>query len=309
MNKLLIIDFYNLMHRAFHAYPKTLTNGKGLTTNAIYGFVKLLLKNIEKQNPTHVMCAFEDNAQPTIRSTNFSSYKKNRKWAEEKPEEAAMFYTQLEHILEILNILDIKYIKCDGYEADDVAGTLATRLQDKANILILSNDQDLLQLVNPKISVLRPARPPFVKETIYTPNLVKDKFGFEAKYINQYKGLRGDPSDNIPGVRGVGEKTATDLIKQFKTVEDTYKNIDKIEKERTKKLLLEGYEDAILSADLATIEIDCPIKHELKEFNFNKKNIKELNNKFKDLGFNSLIKQLGIEKVDEMEKEIRESLF
>ncbi|PIR43328.1 hypothetical protein COV24_03320 [candidate division WWE3 bacterium CG10_big_fil_rev_8_21_14_0_10_32_10] len=293
MKKLLIIDFFNLMHRAFHAYPHDFKTSKGIYTNAAFGFTNLLLTYLNKINPTHVVVAYEDDEEPTFRSTDYTNYKSNRTWAEDHPEEAELFYNQVPYALEVLQSLNIPYIKCNGYEADDVAGTLTKKAEKDTEVIILSNDQDLLQLVNSSnITVLRPARPPFVKEMIFNAKEVTKKFGFGPEKIPDYKGLRGDPSDNIPGVKGIGEKTATDLLKQFDSVEDIYKNIEKIDKKRTKTLLAENAENAVMSKKLAIIDTNCPIQYELKKYEVKDFDIKKAEKVFKKYEFTSLKKKL-----------------
>jgi len=292
MNKLLIIDFFNLMHRAFHAYPIDFKTSKGVHTNAVFGLTNLLLTNIKNVNPTHVVVAFEDNEVPTFRSTMHSAYKANRTWAEENKEEAETFYNQVPLATKVLNAFNIPYIKCDGYEADDVIGTLAKRADKDTKVIILSNDQDMLQLVSSNVFVLRPARPPFVKETLFDKKQVEKKFGFGPKKIPDYKGLRGDPSDNIAGVKGVGEKTAKDLLSQFESVEDIYKNIGKVKSVRVQKLLAEGAEEAVMSKKLATIDTNCPIDFDLKKYEIKDFNRSDVEKVFNELEFKSLIKKV-----------------
>ena len=292
MNKLLIIDFFNLMHRAFHAYPITFQTSEGLYTNATYGFTNLLLTYLKKLEPTHVVVAFEDDEEPTFRSTSYTAYKANRTWAEDNPEEANIFYNQVDYLLEILNAFNIPYIKCNGYEADDVAATLAKKAPKDTEVIILTNDQDLLQVVKNNVKVLRPARPPFVKEKLFDEKEVVKKYGFGPKQMPDYKGLRGDPSDNIPGVKGIGEKTATDLLKQFDSVEDIYKNIEKIDKKRTKTLLAENAENAVMSKKLAIIDTNWPIQYELKKYEVKDFDIKKAEKVFKKYEFTSLKNKL-----------------
>jgi DNA polymerase-1 len=292
MKKLLVIDFFNLMHRAFHAYPLDFKTSEGQHTNAVFGVTNLLLTYFKKQEPTHVVVAFEDDEVPTFRSTMYTAYKANRTWAEENKEEAEIFYNQVPLALDVLNAFNIPFVKCNGYEADDVAGAISVMCPKDTQVVILSNDQDLLQLVSSNVYVLRPARPPFVKETMFNVAQVEKKFGFGPTKIPDYKGLRGDPSDNIPGVKGIGEKTATTLLKQFDSIEDIYKNIEKVESKRTQTLLAQSAEEAVLSKKLATIDTKCPIEFNLQSYelhDFNRDNLEET---FKKLEFNSLIKKL-----------------
>ncbi|NCT56004.1 hypothetical protein GW755_04145 [bacterium] len=312
MKKLLVIDFFNLMHRAFHAYPKDFATTDGRPTNAVYGLTNLLLTYIKKVNPTHIVVAFEDDEQPTFRSTEYTGYKANRTWAEDNKEESEMFYKQVPYILEVLQAFNIPYIKCNGYEADDVVGTLAKKVSKDTEIIILSNDQDMLQLVDsPNVKVLRPARPPFVKEKEFGAKEVKEKFGFGPKKIPDYKGLRGDPSDNIPGVKGIGEKTATELLMQFESLEDIYTNISKIEKKRTQTLLAESAEQAVMSKRLATIITGCPIEIDMEKYKVKDFNLSEVKKVFEKYQFSGLMKKVNLlfEEKPIQEKSNQPSLF
>lgn len=310
MDKLLIIDFFNLMHRAFHAYPKDFKTSKGEPTGAIFGFFTMFLTYLNKVNPTHVVVAYEDDEEPTFRVTEFSGYKANRTWAEDNKEEAELFYNQVPNALKILKAFNIPFIKCNGFEADDVAGTIAKKVPNTTEVIILSNDQDLLQLVGSNVKVLRPASPPFVKEVEFTKSQVKKKFGFGPNKVADYKGLRGDPSDNIPGVYGIGEKTAKDLLTKFNSIEDIYKNIEKVEKTRTKNLLAEGAEQAVLSKKLATIDTNCPIEVDLKKYKLHDFNQQKVLDLFKTYEFNSLIKKFNNYFVkEEPQNSLQPSLF
>ena len=294
MKRLLIIDFFNLMHRAFHAYPKDFKTSTDMPTNAVYGITNMLLTYLKKLEPTHLVVAFEDDEEPTFRSTEYTGYKSNRTWAQDNPEEAEIFYKQVPAALEILTAFNIPYIKCNGYEADDIAGTLAKKAPKDTEVIILSNDQDLLQLTDsPNIKVLRPARPPFVKEKLYGAKEVKSKYGFEPQKIADYKGLRGDPSDNIPGVKGIGEKTAKSLLQRFSSLEDVYKNIESIDNQRTKKLLAESAEQAVLSKKLAVIDINCPVQFELEKYVAHNFNVAQVEKIFDKYEFASLKKRLN----------------
>lgn len=312
MKKLLVIDFFNLMHRAFHAYPKDFSTSDGKPTNAVYGVTSLLLTYLSKLKPTHIVVAFEDDEVPTFRSTDYTGYKANRTWAEDNKEESEMFYKQVPYLLEVLEAFNIPYIKCNGYEADDVAGTLAKKISKDTEIIILSNDQDMLQLVDsPNVKVLRPARPPFVKEKYFGAKEVEEKFGFGPKKIPDYKGLRGDPSDNIPGVKGIGEKTATDLLTKFENLEDIYLNIGKVESPRVQKLLAESAEQAVLSKKLATIDVDCPIEIDIEKYKAKDFDLKEVEKVFEKYQFKSMLKKVNTvfeEKIIE-EKTGQPSLF
>ena len=291
MKRLVLIDSFNLLHRAFHAYPQSLTTGDGTPVNAAYGFTNLLLTIIQKLNPTHLAVAHESK-EPTFRHTEYTQYKATRTWAEDHPEEAEAFYQQIPLVQTILKTLKIPVIEAPGYEADDVLGTIVNKAQNDLEIIIVSNDQDLLQLATDRIKVLRPARPPHVRETLFDAQAVKAKYGFDPIKMIEYKALRGDPSDNIPGVRGIGEKTAKDLLKEFSSVEEIYENLGKVHPPRVQKLLAESAEEAVLSKRLATIETNVPLDFDLSKCqidNFDPEKVKRL---FKKLEFNSLLKKI-----------------
>lgn len=292
MKKLLIIDFFNLMHRAFHAYPKDFKNSKGEPTGAVFGLFVMLLTYIKKIKPTHILIAFEDDEAPTFRVTAYSGYKANRTWDTTHKEEAEMFYAQVPVALKILQALNFSVVKVNGFEADDIAGTVAAKVSKDTEVLILSNDQDLLQLVDQNIFVLRPARPPFVKEVIFTVKEIQEKYGFTPKQMIDYKALRGDPSDNIKGVKGIGEVTAKKLIAEFGTIENIYKNISQISSKKVQTLLANNYEEAIMSKKLATVECNVPMSVNLPKYKIRVENVTDVIKLFEELEFKSLVKKL-----------------
>jgi len=208
--------------------------------------------------------------------------------------------TQIPKVFEVLDAFNIKKIVVEGYEADDVIGTVATKLKGKVDILIISNDRDLWQLAGNGNIIMVPGKKgefEWLGE-----KEVDAKLGFEADKIADYKGLRGDPSDNIPGVFGVGEVTATKLLQKYGSLEEIYRNIEKIEPESLKKKLLESYEQALMSKRLAQIVLDVPFQINLEECKYsdlNKIKVKETLEKY---NFKSLIKRLGFS-VDEKKKD------
>jgi len=203
-----IIDANSVLHRAFHALP-LLKNKKGELVNAIYGFLLVLMKVINEFNPCCLAVCF-DLAEPTFRKQAYEEYKAKRK---KPPQE---FYDQIPKLKEVLKVFDIPFCEKPGFEGDDIIGTLASLSSGKVKNIIVSGDLDTLQLVNDHTNVYFLNRG--VKEAVlYNQDLVKKKYeGLSEKELIDFKALRGDPSDNIPGVKGIGEKTALGLIKNFK---------------------------------------------------------------------------------------------
>lgn len=289
MNKLMILDGNSIVNRAFYGI-RLLTNKDGVYTNAIYGFLNILFKYISEENPTHLCVAFDVHA-PTFRHKAFSEYKAQRKGM---PDELRQ---QMPILKDILSAMNIRMLELEGYEADDIIGTVS-RICDENNIIcnILTGDKDDLQLASKNTIVKLITTKNGVTDTVnYTDDTVFDKYGVTPTEFIDVKGLMGDTSDNIPGVSGIGEKTAFSLIQKFKSIENIYENIDdsSISKGvRTK--LTEGKEDAFNSKFLATIDRNVPI-----DFNIEDCIIKEYNNKllvplFTNLNFTSFLKKLDI---------------
>lgn len=289
MNKLMILDGNSIVNRAFYGI-RLLTNKDGVYTNAIYGFLNILFKYISEENPTHLCVAFDVHA-PTFRHKAFSEYKAQRKGM---PDELRQ---QMPILKDILSAMNIRMLELEGYEADDIIGTVS-RICDENNIIcnILTGDKDDLQLASKNTIVKLITTKNGVTDTVnYTDDTVFDKYGVTPTEFIDVKGLMGDTSDNIPGVSGIGEKTAFFLIQKFKSIENIYENIDdsSISKGvRTK--LTEGKEDAFNSKFLATIDRNVPI-----DFNIEDCIIKEYNNKllvplFTNLNFTSFLKKLDI---------------
>ncbi|OGZ33873.1 MAG: hypothetical protein A3I88_01165 [Candidatus Portnoybacteria bacterium RIFCSPLOWO2_12_FULL_39_9] len=287
MKTLVLIDGNALLHRAYHALPPLKTK-KGELVNAVYGFFSVLLKFLKELKPDYSAVAF-DVAGPTFRDLEYKEYKAKRK---KPPQE---LYDQIPRIKEIVKAFNIPIYEKQGFEADDIIGTIIQKTQDrrpKTEIIVVTGDLDALQLVNDKtkIYILRKG----IKDTaIYDKKAIVERYGLEPKQIIDFKGLKGDPSDNIPGVPGIGEKTAIELLKRFKSLENLYKKIDQEEIDpKLKARLLEYKEQAFFSQYLATIKKDAPIDFDLVKCQwkkFDKKTIIEL---FEDLDFKSLIKRL-----------------
>jgi DNA polymerase-1 len=282
---LLIIDSNSVIHRAYHALPP-LTTKKGELVNAVYGFLLVFLKAIKEFQPLYVAACF-DVKGPTFRHKKFKEYKAKRPKA---PEE---LYLQIPKVKEILRAFDVPIFEKEGFEADDIIGTVA--FLSPIETIILSGDADAFQLVDSKTKVF--ALRKGIKDTVlYDEQLTKEKFeGLRPEQILDHKALRGDPSDNIPGVKGIGEKTATELILEFGDIGNLYKEVEenstkaKNLKPRIKELLLKYKEQAFLSRDLAKIENQAPIDFNLEKCRFGNYDKEKIINLFEDLGFHSLI--------------------
>ena len=271
MEKLLILDSNSLMNRAFYALPP-LANSEGISTNAIYGFMNMLLKMKEEIKPDYIVAAFDRKA-PTFRHKEYSDYKAGRK---KMPAELAM---QFPIIKEILKNLAIEIYEIDGFEADDIIGTVANLCEkERIEVYIVTGDKDALQLASDNINVIITKKG--VTETAeYNKQAFIDEYGITPKQFIDVKGLMGDKSDNIPGVPGVGEKTAFKLIQSYGSIEDVLKNVENVNGKKLKENLEEYSEQALFSKKLATIITEVPIDINLDEIrsneNFNKEALKE----------------------------------
>jgi len=301
---LLIIDANSVIHRAYHALP-LLTTKKGELVNAVYGFLLVFFKAIKDFQPDYIAACF-DFPGPTFRHKKYKKYKAKR------PPTPKDLVSQIPKVKEILNAFSVPVFEKEGFEADDIIASLKIKNQRaKIKNIIISGDLDLLQLVDKQtgVYILRKG----VKDTVlYDENLVKEKFqGLTPEQILDFKALRGDPSDNIPGVTGVGEKTAIKLIKQFGNLENLYKAINQrplreavlISVNQHLRALLEEYkEQAFLSKELAEIEKNAPIDFNLEKCRWGEYDKEKIVQLLKNLEFYSLIERLpGIKKPEENE--------
>ena len=285
MEKLVLIDGNSLSFRAFFALP-LLTNKAGVYTNAIYGFTMILDKIIKEEQPTHFMVAF-DAGKTTFRNNMYSEYKGGR---EKTPDELR---SQLPYIRQLVESYHIKHYELENYEADDIIGTLSKQA-DNQNLktIIITGDRDLTQLASENVTIY------YTKKGVtdidhYTPEFIAEKYdGIVPNQIIDMKGLMGDKSDNIPGVPGIGEKTAIKLLKQFETVEGVYENIDELKKSKMKEKLIENEENAKLSKDLATINRDSPIEVTIDDLKLTDYSDEEKIKLFKTLEFKQLLDQM-----------------
>jgi len=294
MKRLVIFDFYNLLHRSYHAFPREMKTSKGIQTNAVYGFISSVLSTVRELNPQYIAVASETG--PSFRKEQFEDYKATRTWRKEHPEEAEELDTQAEIVKKVLNTMAIPVISSPKYEADDIIGSLTKKFaKEGVEIIIISNDMDMLQLVNDFVKAYRPARPPFVKKKFYTKEEVIKSFGFGPDKIADYKALRGDPSDNIPGVKGIGEVTAKKLVKEYGSIENLYKNISGITPPSLKEKLINGKDSAFLSKNLSIIVSNVPVDISLKDTGIKDFNNEKTRGIFRGYEFKSLLSKLSQE--------------
>jgi DNA polymerase-1 len=291
-NKVLVLlDVHAIIHRAYHALPEFATS-KGEPTGALYGLSTMLLKIITDLKPDYIAACY-DLPKPTYRHEAYKEYKAGRAKADEE------LVSQLKRSYEIFNALDIPVYSKEGFEADDMIGTIVekNRKIKDLNIVIASGDMDTLQLVEgDKVRVYTLKKG--IKDTIiYNENAVRERFGFGPELLPDYKGLRGDPSDNIIGIKGIGEKTASDIIQKFGSIENIYKILKKgkekfVEagiKERMVGLLVDGEEEAKFSKMLGTIRRDAPIDFSLPEKAWKESvDVEKITNVWSDLEFRTL---------------------
>ncbi|MCY7814927.1 DNA polymerase I [Bacillus haynesii] len=296
--KLVLVDGNSLAYRAFFALP-LLSNEKGIHTNAVYGFTTILMKMLEEEKPTHMLVAF-DAGKTTFRHKTFKEYKGGR---QKTPPELS---EQLPFIRELLDAYQISRYELENYEADDIIGTLAKSAEkDGFEVKIFSGDKDLTQLATEGTTVAI-TKKGITDVEYYTPEHVREKYGLTPEQIIDMKGLMGDSSDNIPGVPGVGEKTAIKLLKQFHTVEELLSSIDEVSGKKLKEKLEEFKEQALMSKELATITTEAPLEVTLDSLGYEGFDREAVVKLFKDLGFNSLLERIGEEPGEKEEEQFEE---
>jgi DNA polymerase-1 len=281
--KIVLIDGHSILHRAFYGIPD-LTNAAGLHTNAIYGFLNILFKILDEEQPEYLIVAFDVHA-PTFRHKMYEPYKGTRKpMAEELRQQVPV-------LKEVLTAMGIHIVELPGYEADDLLGTIATR-SEKAGlkVALVSGDRDLLQLASEfiKIRIPKTKRTGTEIEDYYAADVVAKMQVTPREYID-VKALMGDSSDNIPGVPGIGEKTATSLIVTYKSIENAYAHVDEIKPNRAKEALANHFDLAQLSKTLATIILDCPIEYDLASAKRKDFYTKAAYLKFRELEFKNML--------------------
>ena len=294
--KLVLIDGHAILHRAYHAVPP-LTNKKGQQINAVYGFVSMLLRIISDLKPTHLTVCF-DRAEPTFRKKQFAAYQAQR------PETAKELSSQFAIAKDVAMAMNIPIFEKIGFEADDLLGSIAEGVQGKKvdEVIIVTGDRDILQLVDDKknIEVYMPQKG-LSEGKLYKEKEAHERMGVPAKLIPDYKALVGDPSDNYPGVAGIGPKTAEKLLEKYDGIDHLYKHLKDIDPKVAKKLE-DGKESAIMSHKLATIVTDVPIEFDVDKMSKWSVSSNKVLDVFNDLGFKSLAKrveELGKKRVEE----------
>ena len=253
--KLMVIDGNSIVNRAFYGVSQNLSTREGLPTNAIFGFVNILLKLLEEEQPEGLAVAFDLKA-PTFRHLAYEGYKAQRKGM---PEELAVQMPVLKRLLDAMNI---RRYELEGWEADDLLGTMArVNGEEGGQTVVVTGDKDSLQLITDSTTVkLVSTRMGRTTTRNMTPEAFREEYGFDPIHIIDLKALMGDTSDNIPGVKGIGEKTAMALLAQYPSIDDLYANLDTVEvKPAARKKLVEGEGDARMSYDLATIRCEAPM--------------------------------------------------
>lgn len=287
MNTLLLIDGNAIMHRAYHALPPFKTKS-GIPTNAVYGFISILNKAILDFNPQHVIVSF-DTPVPTFRKKLFKEYQSHRPKMEDELSQ------QFPMVKEALDAASITHLEKEGYEADDVIGTISKTFHTNGDrVLILSGDKDILQLANEKVFVVTPQLG-FGKQVIYSTEEVKKRFGIEPKQIPDFKALMGDQSDNYKGAKGIGPKTAAKLLQEYGSIKNIFKNLKTIDG-KIQKMLEDHKEQVLMSHQLATILTDVELKIDIKKTQFKgfNEHLKEVLKKYEMYSLlNRIFKQRG----------------
>ena len=289
MKKIVLVDGNNLLFRSYYATAYSgniMRNKDGFPTNGIYGFVNMINKIIAEEKPEYMMVAFD--IGKTFRHEKYADYKGGRNAT---PEDLKI---QFPVAKKILTAMGIKYLECDGYEADDIIGTISMWCEkdDEYEALIVSSDKDLLQLISDETTVKLLKTKDYIwmdKKTFI------DTYGFDPIHMIDLKALMGDSSDNIPGVKGIGEKGAIKLVSEYQTLDNIYDNINNI-KGATQTKLIEGHESAYYSKDLVTIYREVPLDITFNDLVYKKEHTDELINIYNDLGFYSLLKKESITK-------------
>jgi len=284
--KLLIIDGHSLLYRAFHALPP-LSNSKGQMTNAVYGFLLILFKAIKDLKANYIVACF-DTKKPTFRHEQFDQYKIHR---------APMpdgIISQMPIMKDVLRVLNVPIFEKEGFEADDLVATIATKNQQNADVYILSGDLDNLQLVNEKIKLYTLGKG--IKDTVlYGPEKVVERFGVTPEQMNDFKALIGDNSDNVPGVPGVGKVAAADIIQRFGSIKNLYDELSTdtaILKPKIKEALKENKDKAFLSLDLVTTDKNVDMDFVLEDCKFGSFDPQKVAVVFGELGFTTLMDRL-----------------
>lgn len=291
--KIVLIDGHSILNRAFYGVPD-LTNSEGLHTNAVYGFLNILFKILSEENPQYLAVAFDLKA-PTFRHKMYQDYKGTRK---PMPEQ---LHEQVPVMKEVLRAMGVPLLMLEGYEADDLLGTVAKRMEKKGlEVSVVSGDRDLLQLATEHIQIRIPKTKRGGTEIEdYHAKEVQEKYQVTPLQIIELKALMGDSADNIPGLPGVGEKTATRLIVEYGTVENAYAHVDEIKPAKAKNAFLEHYDMAVLSKKLATIDTDSPVSFSLEDARLTSLYTPEAFALFKKLEFKNMLNRFNCDTPDQ----------
>ncbi len=281
---LILIDGYSLAYRAYHALPTDLSTSKGELTNAVYGFASMLLNVLRDYKPNYMAVAFD--VGPSFRHQEFAAYKAQRAAT---PDELT---SQLNRIEELVEAFRIPVYAAEGYEADDVLGTLARQAAERGlDTLIVTGDRDALQLVGPHVRVLTSGRR-FSDVILYDEKAVRERFGLAPSQLVDFKALVGDKSDNIPGVPGIGEKTATRLLQQFGSLEGIYEHLEEVEPPKVREALSAFREAVFQYRHLVTIVQDAPVTLDLERCRTGQYDVERVKALFRDLEFRTLLDRL-----------------
>ncbi len=279
--RLFLIDGSSYIYRAFFAI-RHLSNSKGFPTNAVYGFTQMLLKVLRETSGEYVAVVF-DAPGPTFRHEAFGEYKANR------PPMPEALQPQISYIKEVVSALRIPFLEKEGYEADDLIGTLAKQMEKEGvETVIVSGDKDLMQLITSKVTMYDP-----MKDKTFHVSEVKERFGVTPEKVIEVMGLSGDTSDNIPGVPGIGEKTAAKLIEEFGSIEDLLKNVEKVKNPKVRANLIHYADQARLSRELATLDTKAPFSRSLEELKPGLPDREKLQKIFKEMEFYKLLKEFS----------------
>ena len=278
---LYLIDGSSYIFRAYYGIRQFLSTSKGFPTNALYGFINMLQKVVKDEKPDYLAVTF-DSKEKTFRHEMYADYKANR---EAPPEDLAKQFPYFEPLVHAFNIHSVRV---PGYEADDIMGTLAKKgAQEGLQVVIVSGDKDMMQLIGPDIRMLDT-----MKNKWFDIEGVEEKFGVPPDRVIEVMGLMGDSSDHIPGVKGVGPKTATELIRKFGSIEELYERIDEVDKQKLREKLVQDKEMALLSRQLVTINSSMELEFKLEDLKLKPSNITELKKLFSEFEFSSLLGEL-----------------
>ena len=275
---LYLIDGNSYFYRAYHAI-RSLTNSKGFPTNAIYGFTNMILKILREKKPDAIAIVF-DSPVPTERRKIYEQYKAQR------PETPDDLIVQIPYIKKIINAFNIQAFEMPGYEADDIICTIAKKTASEGiNVFILSGDKDMMQVVGNGIKIYDP-----MKDLIIDENHVINRFGVSPERVPEIMAITGDAIDNIPGVKGIGEKTAKELLLKVSSLDELINHPEKIESERIRKMIVDNIENINISKTLATIDTNIPVDINVKEMAIKEPDWSSLLRLFSEFEFKSLIK-------------------